>query len=379
MKLRSLITLTSLFALGACALPNAGPSASAISNTKGVDVVNLTPDQVALMATEAKAEHDKRLSDAINALMSTEITSIDHQLSIGDMVSVNLWTFSPWPGQSESSNPTGGPTQVKMGDFQIAADGTVDLPYAHKVRIAGLSYAQAQDTISRRYIGLGILQNPAVTVQSSESALKFGDGGEDGILVTGQIGKPRSIPWSPGGMTMAKALTLAMGDGTTTLQQQNGDESNNESAISVNVSRHGHRVATIPMNEALEQDIPLRPSDHLIVRKQSNVRVTVMGGGITKNGLYGFAEQPTVAEVIASAQGINPNTADATKMFIFRVVNSKPTLYQFAWNKGASIFAAQQFPVKDRDIVYVAESGMVPIERFLSILVQMGVFASIAR
>lgn len=379
----SSFVMISTLGLGACSLPNSGPTVGAVSSLEdnhGVNVVKLDESQVIEMAKASNLSKQTRLDNAI-AILENSGDSIDRTLSVGDIVAINLWTFSPWPGgaSDSASSGQGGPSQVKMGDFQISSDGTVDLPYAHRVHIAGMTYPQAQDAVASRYSGLGILQRPAVTIQQSDSATKVGDGGNDGVLVTGQIGKPRDIPWSPGGLTMAKALTFAMGDGTTTLESQSEQHSNSQASISVSVSRNGHSIASIPMDEALERDIPLRPADHLIVKKQSSVRVNVMGGGIMKNGVYGFADTPSMAEVISSAQGLNTDTANSSKIYVFRLVNNVPTLYELNWTKGISLFVAQQFPIQDQDIVYVAESQWVPVEKVLSLIVQMGVVASIAR
>lgn len=388
------LSLVSVLALGACSLPNTGPTVSAMSNTTGVSVIDVTPALVQQMSLAAKTASEKRKDDAIQAISAISSTG-DHVLSPGDSVSIKLWTFSPFPGASasgdSSSSGSGGLNEAPLGTFEIATDGTVELPYARKVRISGLTMQQAQAAISNRYTGLGILQRPAVSVTppgaggaSSNGPVNEGDA--DGIIVTGTVGNPRILPWNSGGMTTARALTLALGSAGSNMESHDGNESSNGShpAISVDVSRNGHKLASLPMDVALEQDIPLQPRDHLIVTRRPAVHATVIGGGAKKVGNYGFSDTPTLAEVIAEGQGLDAATADDTAIFVYRTQPNAdgsltPRLYRLAWNRGASIMSAQNFPIEDHDVVVIGEAGIVPVTRVLSLIFQMGVMASIAK
>ena len=379
-----LISLLAVSALSGCELPAAGPNVSAVDETKTATIVQVTPDIVSSLVNNETLARTKRLDVALSAL-SADGGSGDHVLEVGDNITLSLWTFSPWPGQSSASLGAGGPNQANLGNFQVASDGTIDLPYAHRVAVSGLTLPQAQERVSHRYAGLGILQNPAVSISRLSSEHGVIDSDQDGVIVTGEIGSPRILPWNSGGMTMARALTLAMGDGNelSNNSNQNDDSSGlHKPLASVSVSRGGTKIAELPVDVALENDIPLHQGDHLIVRKRANIHVTALGGGITKNGSYGYADTPTLAEVIASAGGLNPNTADSSKIYVFRKsVNPQtlPVLYSFNWKAADSIILAQNFPIQNSDIVYVAESPMVPITRILGIILQFGVLASVAR
>jgi polysaccharide export outer membrane protein len=88
-------------------------------------------------------------------------------------------------------------------EYQVASDGTVDLPYLQTVEVAGLEPQELARVVRRRLIEEEILQDPSVVVRVKEYRSKQ-------ISVLGQVKKPGNFPFQPG-MTLVQAISLAGG------------------------------------------------------------------------------------------------------------------------------------------------------------------------
>lgn len=351
-------------ALSGCGtLSSTGPSVSTMKASPDVDIVNVTP---ALARTRAATVAENRQATVNRALRELTGTPRNEAFVFapGDALHLSLWTISPWPGADSSQGASNGPTAIDLGDYNVSAQGSIDLPYAGTTSITGLGLAAAQNAIAGRYASLGILQSPSAKITVTSTA-------QGSIIVTGAVGTPKIIPWTPAGISLTAALTQALGNGADIVSSANG-HNNDNAATEVSILRKNATI-NLPMEDALSHQIALEPGDRVLVKKAPLVRVTVLGGGAGKNGEYSYARVPTLAEVLASASGLDGNSADDHAVFVLeqRVGDTRPVLYDFAWEKVQGLVASHSFPMKDGDMVYVAEAPIVPVQRAINILFQL--------
>lgn len=88
-------------------------------------------------------------------------------------------------------------------EYQVASDGTVDLPYIHRVKVAGLEPQQVQEVVRRRLIEEQVLTDPSVVVRVSAYNSKR-------VTVLGEVQDSGSLPFEPG-LTLVQAISLAGG------------------------------------------------------------------------------------------------------------------------------------------------------------------------
>lgn len=88
-------------------------------------------------------------------------------------------------------------------DYQVASDGTVDLPYIHRLEVSGLEPQEVARKVRQELIDKKILQDPTVIVSVKEYSSKR-------ITLLGQVAKPGSFPLTPG-LALLEALSLAGG------------------------------------------------------------------------------------------------------------------------------------------------------------------------
>lgn len=353
-------------ALSACGmLPSAGPSGSSVRSAHDVDVMDVTPRLARERADlEAHVQRDALLGAL--AKLTRQSGQSAFTFHPGDTLKLAVWTISPWPGTGSRQGASTVPSPIEFGDYTVSEKGRINLPYAGATQICGMTLAEAQVTIARRFSSLGILQSPSAKITVTSSP-------HNGVLVTGAIGAPQIVPWTPAGLTLASALTQSLGNGANLVSSTIGHDTTSL-ATQVSVLRDDTSV-TLPLDVALARRIALVPGDRILVKRAPIVRVTVVGGGIRKSGQFDFAHVPTLAEVLASASGLSANLADDHAVFVLeaRPAGRRPVLYSFAWNNLQGLAASHDFPIKDGDMIYVAEAPIVPVERAVSILFQLAV------
>jgi polysaccharide export outer membrane protein len=136
-------------------------------------------------------------------------------------------------------------------EYQVASDGTVDLPYLHRTEVSGLEPQQIARLVRKRLVAEKILTDPSVVVSVKEYNSKR-------IVLLGQVQKPGSFPLTPG-LTLIQAVSLA--GGFTSIA--NTDR--------VNFTRHtksGAKTVQINLDEITSgrsPDIPLQAGDRVYV------------------------------------------------------------------------------------------------------------------
>ncbi len=109
----------------------------------------------------------------------------DERLGVEDVFDVRVF------GESEFS-----------GSYRVAADGTVDYPFAGRLSVVGLSSGEVQELITKKLQG-DYLRKPQVSIIVREWNSRK-------VSVLGQVNKPGPIPYFPN-MTIVDAVAAAGG------------------------------------------------------------------------------------------------------------------------------------------------------------------------
>jgi polysaccharide export outer membrane protein len=139
-------------------------------------------------------------------------------------------------------------------DYQIASDGTVDLPYIHTVKVAGNEPQQVAKLIRDKLIKDKILTDPSVIVTVKEYNSKR-------ITVLGQVQKPGSFPLTPG-LSLIQAISLAGGLNAIA----------NRDRVNLTRRTKGGRHTVVLSIEAITDgrspDLPLQAGDAIYVHER---------------------------------------------------------------------------------------------------------------
>lgn len=139
-------------------------------------------------------------------------------------------------------------------EYQVAADGTVTLPYVHTMTAAGFEPHEFARQVREALISKNILTDPSVVVTVKEYRSKF-------VTLLGQVQRPGSFPLSPG-MTLLQAISLS--GGFTSLAKTD--------QVSLTRKATGGTTTVVldveDIYEGRSPDIELQPGDRVFVRER---------------------------------------------------------------------------------------------------------------
>jgi polysaccharide biosynthesis/export protein VpsN len=139
-------------------------------------------------------------------------------------------------------------------EYQVASDGTVDIPYVHRIEVEGLEPQQVARLVTQKLVEQQILKDPSVVVSVREYNSKR-------ITVLGQVQKPGSFSLLPG-MTLVQAISQAGGlNPIANRDRVNLTRKDKQAAVTVVLSFDA-------ITEGRSPDIPLQAGDQIYVHER---------------------------------------------------------------------------------------------------------------
>lgn len=135
--------------------------------------------------------------------------------------------------------------------YTVSPDGTVDFPYIHRHKVAGLEPQQVVDLVRKQLVAQGILTDPSVMISVKEYKSKF-------VNILGEVKEPGTFPLVPG-ITLVQAISQAGGPSSI------ADPDNVRLTRATNGKRHTIRVSLRSITEGRSEDIPLQAGDVITV------------------------------------------------------------------------------------------------------------------
>jgi polysaccharide export outer membrane protein len=290
-------------------------------------------------------------------------------IGLGDTVSVSIWQASG--GQvlatrQTSPDATGGGPSVAIPDQVVGADGAISVPYAGRIPVAGRTPLQVQKTIEQRLAEQVVQPQAIVTVTKAVS---------NSATVLGDLATAARVPLPTGGERLLDVIAAAGGSKSPFYE------------TSIRLSRGG-QTATLRMTALVsdpQENIFAWPGD-VITLVQAPEKFSVFGATTTNTQVPFGADRLDLAQAIAKAGGLLDLRADPEGVFLFRfesppVVSalgvpdlakgpgdSSPVLYHLNLRQVDGYFLAERFPVRDNDLIYVANAPMNELQKFFTLL-----------
>jgi polysaccharide biosynthesis/export protein len=349
---------------GCSVVPRAGPGESAISpaaaDIAGFTLIDMTADKVV----------DYRLVKNNDQAGTAGIPSAPRiRLAPGDMLKIKISESKE--GGLFAPLATGG---TPFDNIRIDDSGTISLPYAGRVKVAGLDPQQVEDRVRARLAGVTF--EPQVFVELMA-------GRATSVLVSGEVRNPGRFSMLDGPLTLIDAINKAGG----------ADKAPHQVDV---VIRRGSKVVRLPLEFVQDgNNQELRPGDEVIL--ESDIKYFNALGATTKQGQIDFPiANPSLLDGLSQAGGLNTNTASNTGVFVFRLLEPKAyrdqngkwqpgaAIFKFDMSKPETMFIAQAFALKPQDTIYVTNApsvewtrALLPIATTLSI-VRSGVALDLA-
>lgn len=349
---------------------SAGPSGSQVQDmrddprAKGMQLV--TVDEA--VANKLKSRSKKRLfSEAfVNAGKSGYV------LGAGDALEVSVWEAPPAMlfGAAVSTDPrAGGPSTSQKITFpeQVVNDeGKISIPFVGEIAVAGLTPQQVEGKIVQNLKDKA--NNPQVQVRVTHNNTAI-------VTVMGEVAASALIPLTPRGEKLLDALASVGG-----VRQPI-----KEITIQLTRGKQAQSLALETIISDPKQNVVLQPGDVIAAIQQP---LSIMVSGATgKNQELGYETKGiTLAQALGRSGGLNDANSDARAVFIFRFEDSNaldwatspkvtsegkvPVIYQVNMTDPASLFLTQNFPMADKDVLYVSNAPSVQLQKFMSMLFQ---------
>jgi polysaccharide export outer membrane protein len=359
-----------LLATGCSTIGGSGPSAKAIGRAarpgtaadRGISVVPLDEATARRAAAYARAQ---RFADVFGAVAPTSTV-----IGVGDVLDIAIWEAPPAvlfgatpPGANIGSaiaQSAGIPQQV------VGEDGTITVPFVGSVAVRGSTPQAVARMIVARLAG---------RAHSPQAIVRLAQNDSRAVTVMGEVGATRRMPLTPRGERLLDALAASGGSRQPVAK------------TTVQLTRAG-RTAAMPLDAIVRdptQNVMLQAGDVITAIFQpysfvalgavgQNAEVPFEGGGIS------------LAQALGRIGGLRDDRADVRSVFVFRLEHPEvldpemartarrtaeglvPVVYRLDLGQGASFFTAQDFGIRDRDVLYVSNAPIADLQKFLNIV-----------
>ncbi|HXO00709.1 MAG TPA: polysaccharide biosynthesis/export family protein, partial [Stellaceae bacterium] len=355
-----------LFVAGCGALPTAGPTARQLVSQQVDDN----------QPRFAVVDIDRRVVDGLLAAPRESLRSRfphhaappEPMIGIGDSLVVTIWEAAGGGlfASAATDQIMPGSRSVALPEQMVGRDGAISVPFAGRIPVAGRPPVEVQHAIEQRLAGKAI--DPQVIVTVSKNI-------NNAVTITGEAIGGARVPLSLKGDRLLDLIAAAGGAHAPVYE------------TFVRLSRGGVTV-TIPM-EALVSDprenIYAEPGDILTVVRAPQT-FTVFGATGQNNEINFPSAKLTLVEALAKAGGLQDARSDPAGIFLFRyepvsVLRAfgqepvaatpdgwSPIVYRLNLRDAGAYFAAERFPVEDKDILYVANADLDELQKFFGLI-----------
>lgn len=345
------LMVLALAVLAACGLPRSGPTKSEVLDSSvekagSTYVVNVTRGV-------ARASNYEPPLGFSSSFRTTGVVGSD-TIRAGDTLGLTIWENVDQGVLGVGGAPT------PLNTIQVDGEGFIFVPYAGRVRAAGLTPEQLRGVITEALAS----QTPDPQVLVVRQA---GDGAA--VSVSGSVSAQGVYPIERPTRTLSSMLARA---GGLTIEAD---------IAQVTVLR-GSQRGTIWFNSMFYNpgnDIALRGGDRILVEADRRA-YTALGATGAQTRVNFNSQELTAMEALAQVGGLSTNAADPTGIFILReepesiarmvtgdptIIGPAPVAYVFNLTSGQGLFVAREFTIRDDDTIYVTEAPYTQFNKAL--------------
>jgi polysaccharide export outer membrane protein len=291
----------------------------------------------------------------------------------GDLIEVSIWEASPAMlfGVAPAAialSATAGSKSSTLPEQMVGADGFINVPFAGRIKVASKTLQKIETDIVKALEGKA--NYPQVIVRMTRNATS-------NVTVVGEVQQSVLLPITPRGERLLDAIAAA------------GGVKQPVHKITLQLSRDA-TVREIALEKVIQdpkQNIRLYPGDVVTVYYQP-LSFTALGATGKNDEINFEAQGVTLAQALARVGGVQDSRANASGVYVFRfenreavasdvtprVANSEgklPIVYRLDMSDPTAFFVAQNFEIRNRDLLYVSNASAVELQKFLNILVSV--------
>jgi polysaccharide export outer membrane protein len=347
-------------------LPTVGPSRFQVSNAKAppdvADIQFINIDDT--ITRQLLGQRKQRL---FSETLGSE-PAASRVVGAGDNIEVTIWEAAPatlFGTPPPGTSPIATSHATTLPDQPIDGDGTIYVPFAGRVPATGRTLQDIAADITARLEKKA--NRPEVLVRRTRNL-------SSNALVVGEVNTSTRVQLVPGNEHLLDALVAAAGVrdpvNKTTIQLTRAD-----------------KVYSMPLDTIIRdprQNIALLPGDVITALFQP-YSFTALGASGKNDEILFETQGISLAQALARTSGLIDMRSNARGVFIFRFEYKDalawprepvrttadglvPTIFRIDLTDPESLFLIQNFPMEDRDVLYVSNAPITEIEKFLNVL-----------
>ncbi len=317
------------------------------------EIRNITPDLV----RKERELRDLQVSEDISALLQPAQA---YRIEAGDVLQIVVWDHpelsasmlpAPALGAPGGAGVAASPLQPQSG-FEVDQQGTLDFPYAGKLKVAGLTSTEVHQQLTER---LGrYLRTPKLSVRVLAYRSKR-------VYVEGEVKQPGVQAINDLPMTLTEAINRAGGMNPAADQSR------------ILIHREGKsypiNLPQLVQRGVNPSSIMLASGDVVRVLSRDESKIFISGEVTAPRALPMRNGRLSLNEALGEAGGINPVTGDARQVYVIRRSSTESMVYQLDANAPGALAMAEGFELNPKDVVYVAATPLTNWNRTISALI----------
>ncbi len=370
---RALLASMAVVLLGGCSATGlstaVGPSRSAIikagvnqdiAGMRVIPVTNLVASRL------GSVEPSSGFIDAIG-----NARPIGTTVGVGDSLEITIWEAPPavlFGGgtfNTRIDSALQGSRPGILPESMVGPSGTITIPFGGQIPAAGRTLRQIEQSIVAR------LHNKA---NQPQAIVRIVRNATANVSVVGEVNTSGRVPLTPRGERLLDVIALAGGT------KQPIDR------MTIQVTR-GTTTATMPLQAVVRdsrQNIILERDDVITALFQPNSFVVLGAAG--KNEEVRFEGVGlSLSQALGRLGGLQDMRADPKGVFLFRWESAQrvrglvdpqvelgegpvPVIFQVDLKRPETLFAAQNFAMKNGDVIFISNSPAADFQRFVNLL-----------
>ncbi|MEM9349227.1 MAG: polysaccharide biosynthesis/export family protein [Pseudomonadota bacterium] len=267
----------------------------------------------------------------------------DRVIQPGDTLSITIWDAS-----DRSLLSTPGSPATPLGDLRVSSGGSVFVPYAGNIQVAGNTPQAARLIVERAVEDL---------VPSAQVQLSMVEGSANTASVVSGAARPGRYPLPDRSFTVLDLIAEAGGVSPVF----------ENPTVKLHRGREYYSISASTLYENPTRDVPIRPGDQVFVEEDSRFFISLGASG--REEVHPFTKDDiSAAEAMAIAGGVQDTRGDPGGILVLREYpvsaiapgvsgpQKQRVVFSIDLTSADGLFSARKFRVNSEDLIYVTEA-----------------------